>query len=78
MVNRARRWIVTPPSVNAAGDHVDLREGHLLLGAREVEGFQLEDNVGSLNPRRTASWRKIEIPIAVISGARRGALRRGR
>ena len=71
MVKMSPGWMVTPPMSNAGPVTGDLRERAALLGVREVE-----ERDGRRT--RTASWRARERPIAVISGASRGACRRGR
>ena len=80
MVNRADRWKVTPATLKAGPVTTSIcGKGTFCLPLGKSSGFQLlRNSVGSLYPTRTSSWRKTEMPIAVIRGASRGAPRRGR
>ena len=73
MVKIADRWRVTPPTSSAGPVTTSIcGKGILLLALGKLAP-------GTLSyMRRTNSCRKTEIPIAVISGANRGALRSGR
>ena len=85
-VKIAARWIVTPAMCRAGPVTPSIcGNGQLALGVGEApEGSASPPRTASEKQtvlkqlRLTASWRKTETPMAVMSGASRGALRSGR